>query len=89
MGAKRNSVTMANSPPWLPTRFDRAGVTEVARKFFGTLRNVAGFFGMYANIDSWAPGGPNWPDVPVAERPLIDRWLLSRLDGLKQALAAL
>jgi isoleucyl-tRNA synthetase len=73
---------MANSPPWLPTRFDRAGVTETARKFFGTLRNVAGFFALYANIDDWSPGAAGWADVPVADRPLIDRWILSVLDGL-------
>ncbi|TPW03503.1 MAG: isoleucyl-tRNA synthetase, partial [bacterium] len=69
---------MVNSPPWLPTRFDRTGVTEVARKFLGTLRNVASFFAVYANIDDWRSSGPaaaadtSWPEVPVVERPLID-----------------
>jgi isoleucyl-tRNA synthetase len=74
---------MVNSPPWVPTRFDRAGVVEVARKFLGTLRNVAGFFAMYANIDGWGPGAGLPPALP--NRPPIDRWLLSRLDGLVAA----
>jgi len=73
---------MVNSPPWLPTRFDRNGVTEVARKFFGTLRNVASFFAVYANIDGWQPNHPAFPSVAPADRPDIDRWILSRLDGL-------
>jgi len=78
---------MVNSPPWLPTRFDRNGVTEVARKFFGTLRNVASFFAVYANIDGWGSGAKSasdtpWPLLAVESRPLIDRWILSRLDGL-------
>jgi isoleucyl-tRNA synthetase len=71
---------MVNSPPWLPTRFSKEGVTEVARKFFGTLRNVASFFAVYANVDGWAPGVA--PPVAASDRPLIDRWLLSRLEGL-------
>jgi isoleucyl-tRNA synthetase len=71
---------MVNSPPWLPTRFSKDGVTEVARKFLATLRNVASFFAVYANVDGWSPGQA--PEVAVAKRPLIDQWLLSRLDGL-------
>jgi isoleucyl-tRNA synthetase len=62
------------SPPWVPTRFDEDGVTEVMRKFFGTLVNTYSFFVMYANIDGWEPGGN---PIPVEARPEIDRWLLS------------
>jgi len=69
---------IGNSPPWVPTRFAREGVTETARKFFATLRNVAAFFATYANIDGWTP---STPAPPLADRPAIDRWLLSRLDA--------
>ncbi len=70
----------ATSPPWVTTRFSRDGVTEVARKFFGTLRNVAAFFAVYANTDGWTPAGSRAPEP--SERPVLDRWLLSRLDAV-------
>lgn len=69
---------VGNSPPWVPTRFSRGGVTETARKLFGTLRNVASFFATYANVDGWTPA-PEAP--PVSERAVLDRWILSRLDA--------
>jgi len=72
------------SPPWIPTRFDEDGVREVAAKFFGTLQNVYAFFTMYANIDGIDPRDF---EVPVAERPEIDRWIISRLNSVtKQVL---
>jgi isoleucyl-tRNA synthetase len=61
------------------TRFSRDGVTEVSRRFFGTLRNVAAFFATYANVDGWLPPGA---PPPLAERPVLDRWILSRLDAV-------
>jgi isoleucyl-tRNA synthetase len=74
---------MTASPPWVTTRFSREGVTEVSRRFFGTLRNVAAFFATYANVDGWRPPGT---PPPPAERPLLDRWILSRLDGVAAAM---
>lgn len=68
---------VGNSPPWVSTRFSREGVTEVSRRFFGTLRNVASFFATYANVDGWTPPGN---PLPEAGRPVLDRWVLSRLD---------
>ena len=67
------------SPPWLPTRFDEDGISEGVRKFFGTLNNVYSFFALYANIDKF-----NGTEllIPIDERPQIDRWILSMLNGL-------
>lgn len=64
------------SAPWLPTRFDPAGVVEAQNKFLDTLVNVYNFFAMYANVDRFAPGDER---APVEERSLLDRWLLSTL----------
>ncbi len=66
------------SPPWVPTRFDEEGVTEVQRKFFGTLANTYSFFVMYANIDGFTYEKP----IPVENRPEIDRWLISTRNTL-------
>ncbi|HVP39224.1 MAG TPA: isoleucine--tRNA ligase [Candidatus Saccharimonadales bacterium] len=66
------------SPTWLPTRFDRDGVTEVSRKFFATLRNTAQFFALYANLEDYVPGPPR-PEA-LAE---LDRWVLARLEQLR------
>ena len=68
------------SPPWVPTRFDEAGVQEIQRKFFGTLTNTYGFFVLYANIDDFNYSKDN--QIPVASRPEIDRWILSRSNSL-------
>jgi isoleucyl-tRNA synthetase len=76
---------LAASHPWLPKRFDPAGVREVQRKLFDTLRNTYRFFALYANLESWQPDA----DAPrVEERPLIDRWLLSRLSTLSARVTA-
>ncbi len=70
---------VTTSPPWRPTMFDEDGLGEVQRKFFGTLVNTYAFFAMYANIDRFRyEGAP----VPLAERPEIDRWIISELNSL-------
>lgn len=69
------------SPVWLPTRFSTDGVVEVARKMLGTLRNVHSFFTLYANIDCF---DPRVHVVARERRPVMDRWLLSRLASLIQ-----
>jgi isoleucyl-tRNA synthetase len=68
---------IASSPTWKPKLFDFDGIAEVQRKFFGTLLNTYAFFALYANIDGFTH---KEPDVPVAERPDIDRWILSLLN---------
>ncbi|MFO7892024.1 MAG: isoleucine--tRNA ligase [bacterium] len=68
------------SPPWVPTRFDREGLTEVKRKFFGTLVNTYNFFVMYANIDKFIYDKDKI--IPVENRPEIDKWLISSLNSL-------
>jgi len=68
------------SPAWSPTRYDEDGLIEVAGKFFGTLRNTYNFFVLYANQDGVDPHEVDWP--PVAERPELDRWILSRYHQL-------
>lgn len=67
------------SQPWVPKRYDAAGIREAARKHFDTLWNTYRFFQLYANIEGWAPSDA---DPPPAERALLDRWLVSRLHGL-------
>jgi isoleucyl-tRNA synthetase len=67
---------LATSHPWLPKRFDPAGVREVQRKVFDTLRSTYHFFALYANLEGWQG---SWKDPALHERPLMDRWLLSRL----------
>ena len=71
---------LTNSQPWDNLKFDEAGVDEVRRKFFGTLYNTYSFFALYANVDGF--NGSNMASVPVAERPEIDRWLMSLLNTL-------
>lgn len=70
---------MTNASPWDNLKFDTEGVEEVRRKFFGTLYNTYSFFALYANVDGFT--GDETP-VPVAERPEIDRWILSLLNTL-------
>ena len=70
---------MTNSQPWDNLKFDISGVDEVKRKFFGTLYNTYSFFSLYANVDGFVPGAE---EVPVAERPEIDRWIISVLNSL-------
>ena len=70
---------MTNSEPWDNLKYDEKGVDEVRRKFFGTLYNTYSFFSGYANVDAF---DTEVAQVPVAERPEIDRWVLSVLNTL-------
>ena len=70
---------MTNSQPWDNLKFDRAGVEEVRRKMFATLYNTYSFFALYANVDGF---DNSQPQVPMGERPEIDRWILSVLNTL-------
>ncbi|MGL2965576.1 isoleucine--tRNA ligase [Flavobacterium sp. XGLA_31] len=70
---------IANANPWDNLKFDIEGVAEVRRKFFGTLYNTYSFFALYANIDGFKYAEA---EVPLAERPEIDRWILSELHTL-------
>jgi isoleucyl-tRNA synthetase len=70
-----------NSQPWDNIKYDEAGVEEVSRKLFSTLYNTYKFFALYANVDGFVG---NEPEVPLAERPEIDRWILSLLNTLVQ-----
>ena len=72
---------LTNSQPWDNLKFDEAGVDEIRRKFFGTLYNTYSFFALYANVDGF---DPSIAAVPYAERPEIDRWIISRLNSLKR-----
>ncbi|MEJ2539319.1 MAG: isoleucine--tRNA ligase [Gemmatimonadota bacterium] len=65
-----------SSNPWVPKRFDPDGVQEASRKFFDTLANTYRFFILYANTEAWSPSET---DPAVHERPVMDRWVLSRL----------
>jgi isoleucyl-tRNA synthetase len=70
---------LTNAQPWDNLKFDFAGVTEVQRKFFGTLHNTYGFLALYAQVDGFDPTAPQ---IPLADRPEIDRWILSKLNSL-------
>ena len=70
---------ITNSQPWDNLKFDIEGVAEVSRKFFGTLYNTYSFFALYANVDGFAN---KEEQIPVANRPEIDRWVLSGLNSL-------
>lgn len=70
---------IANSSPWDNLKFDKEGVREVARKLFATLYNTYSFFALYANVDSFSGAEKQ---IPVNERPEIDRWILSLLNTL-------
>jgi isoleucyl-tRNA synthetase len=70
---------LTNAQPWDNLKFDPDGVTEVQRKFFGTLHNTYGFFALYANVDGFDPKAPQ---VPHRDRPELDRWILSRLHSV-------
>ncbi|MBP3601055.1 MAG: isoleucine--tRNA ligase [Alistipes sp.] len=70
---------ISNSQPWDNLKFDKEGVDEVRRKFFGTLYNTYSFFALYANVDGFT-GSER--EIPVAERPEIDRWIISVLNTL-------
>src|SRR5690606_4694724 len=70
---------ITNASPWESLKFDPKGIEEVQRKFFGTLYNTYQFFALYANVDRFAFKEDY---IPVAERPEIDRWILSALNSL-------
>ena len=76
---------ITNSSPWDNLKFDMDGVDEVRRKFFGTLYNTYSFFALYANVDGFTYAEA---DVPMEERPEIDRWILSLLNSLIQEVDA-
>ncbi|MBO4996216.1 MAG: isoleucine--tRNA ligase [Muribaculaceae bacterium] len=70
---------IANSAPWDNLKFDPEGVVEASRKLFATLYNTYSFFALYANVDNFDNSAPQ---IPVKERPEIDRWILSLLNSL-------
>ncbi len=70
---------LTNSQPWDNLKFDITGVDEVKRKFFGTLYNTYSFFALYANVDNFRYAEK---EIPVSERPEIDRWIISLLNSL-------
>ena len=70
---------ITNSQPWDNLKFDPAGIDEVKRKFFGTLYNTYSFFSLYANVDGFTG---KEAEIPVNQRPEIDRWVLSLLQTL-------
>lgn len=70
---------ITNSSPWDNLKFDEAGVQEVSRTFFGKLFQTYSFLTMYANVDGWCYSEE---DVPMSQRPEIDRWILSELNTL-------
>ncbi len=70
---------IANANPWDNLKFDLEGIEEVKRKFFGTLYNTYSFFTLYTNLDKFKYAEA---DIPLAERPEIDRWILSELHTL-------
>ena len=70
---------ISNANPWDNLKFDLEGIAEVRRKFFGTLYNTYSFFTLYANIDGFSYAEA---DIPLDQRPEIDRWILSELHSL-------
>lgn len=70
---------LTNAQPWDNLKFDVNGVDEVRRKFFGTLYNTYSFFSLYANVDNFTN---SQPQIPLSERPEIDRWIISLLNTL-------
>ncbi len=70
---------VSNANPWDNLKFDLDGITEVQRKFFGTLYNTYSFFALYANVDGFCF---RESEIPLNERPEIDRWVLSELNSL-------
>ena len=70
---------IANSSPWDNLKFDPAGVQEASRKLFATLYNTYSFFALYANVDGFDNSAP---EIPLSQRPEIDRWIVSLLNSL-------
>ena len=76
---------ITNASPWDSLKFDLEGIKEVQRKYFGTLYNTYQFFALYANVDNFTFKEDY---IPVADRPEIDRWILSSLQSLIQKCTA-
>jgi isoleucyl-tRNA synthetase len=70
---------ITNAQPWDNLKFDLDGITEVQRKFFGTLYNTYGFFALYANLDGFTYSED---EVEIKDRPEIDCWIMSKLNSL-------
>ena len=70
---------ISNSNPWDNLKFDKEGVAEIERKFFGTLQNVYSFFSLYANIDNFKYKEDK---IDVVKRPELDRWIISEINSL-------
>ncbi|MGH7482852.1 MAG: isoleucine--tRNA ligase, partial [Longimicrobiales bacterium] len=78
---------MTASQPWVPKRFDPEAVGESARRVFETLSNTYRFFALYASLEGWSAGAA---DPAPPDRPVMDRWVLARLDHVvDEARAAL
>lgn len=71
---------LSNANPWDNLKFNEEGVTEVQRRFFGTLQNTYNFFALYANLDDFVYLEES--KVPEKERPELDQWILSKLQSL-------
>ncbi|NNF28262.1 MAG: isoleucine--tRNA ligase [Gemmatimonadetes bacterium] len=76
-GIRWHMITVSN--PWLPKQFDPEAVRESSAQFFDTVLNTYRFFALYANVEGWTPDRSS---PAPAERPTLDRWILSRLHGL-------
>ncbi|MBQ1970630.1 MAG: class I tRNA ligase family protein, partial [Paludibacteraceae bacterium] len=76
---------ITNASPWDNLKFDTEGIEEVRRKFFGTLYNTYSFFALYANVDSF---DFSQKEIPLEERPEIDRWIISLLNSLVKTVDA-
>lgn len=77
---------ITNAQPWDNLKFDLDGITEVQRKFFGTLYNTYSFFALYANVDRFVINEQNV--VPVEDRPEFDQWIISELQTLVKGVTA-
>ncbi len=76
---------VASSKVWVPRRFDESAIRELAGRFLRTLKNIyTGMFAQYANF-GWTPSDQD-PEPPA--RPLLDRWVLSRLSAVEAAVNA-
>ena len=76
---------ISNAQPWDNLKFDLEGIAEVQRKFFGTIYNTYSFFALYANVDQFCYAEM---EIPLENRPEIDRWILSKLNSLIKSVDA-
>jgi isoleucyl-tRNA synthetase len=75
---------VVNAPPWDNLKLSLEGITEVQRRFFGTLHNTYSFFALYANLDNFSY---QEKEIPLAQRTESDRWIISKLNSLVQKTA--